>query len=246
MITKLFPKAALVVLSVTLSAGCQPKNPPTFIRDGQIVDRLADSQATLAACIRTQCARLEFSQALLPDYTILAGLSHVRGLDLSGSDFESLWDIAGMPKLEELNIAATRVKDISSLAGFTSLKSLNVRRLQITDFKPLRHLNNLERLILDDTDFSDLDLLQNMRGLRLLNIMNTNVGDLSALSNNSSLEKIYLRGLHLTDLRPLLSLPNLQRIDIDSNFSSLVKAAQIEALRSKGVEVVEVIPVIIE
>ncbi|QBX99543.1 leucine-rich repeat domain-containing protein [Rhodophyticola sp. CCM32] len=200
-------------------------------------ERLAQGEATLAACMAERCSTLNLDGQSLPDYAVLASLDHVTVLMASFTDFSDLSDIAPMTQLTELHLGGTRLTELSGLDGFQRLTVLHIQDVSLNDYTPIGRLNRLEELAVGGATLTDLSFVADLPGLERLIISGAyELEDLSDLAGHPGLLAVDLGHTYATDLGALLTLPHLRQVSV-ADWGDAGAEAQIEALRARGVEV---------
>ena len=119
---------------------------PEAARAEHEATRLREGEAILSDCIATQCSTLDLDGKRLADYGAINGLTHVKVLMLSYTDFDDLSDIAGMTQLTELHIGQTALTDLSGLSSVPNLRLLHAQsNYSVSDFTPHRAANHARR-----------------------------------------------------------------------------------------------------
>ena len=178
-------------------------------------EALARGEATLAACIESQCETLDIDGMRLADYTVINGLTHVKVLMASRTGFDDLVDIADMQQLTELHITDTNITDLTGLANFPKLKVLHFERMpEGVDISHIGQLNGLKELALGGLgEGSDASFIRTLR--RLENLKITWVGvdaDLSIFQNHPSLRIVAISGTLPAEQSALLTIRKLETI----------------------------------
>lgn len=197
---------------------------------------LARGNAALAACIAAECEVLDIDGMWLENFSVLNALPHVTVLMASRSNLASLEDISGMPQLKELHITRSDVTDLTGLKYLPQLTVLHIESAPVdTDFSPVAQLSGLKELAIGDLDSrTDASFIQNMRQLEnLLISWRGDDADLSVLRGHPSLKNIVLNGPLPADQSALLSMPRLESIMINDDYS--LDPAVRDALDNRGV-----------
>ncbi|NOR64131.1 MAG: hypothetical protein GQ535_16795 [Rhodobacteraceae bacterium] len=179
-------------------------------------DALRRGEATLAACIESQCETLDIDGMRLADYAVINGLTHVKVLMVSRTGLDDLADIADMQQLTELHITDTNIADLTGLQNFPKLKVLHFERMSAgVDISPIAQLTGLTELALSElTETHDVSFVKNMRRLEDLKISwLSGDADLSILRRHPSLRNVDLDGSLPTDQSALLTMPKLESIN---------------------------------
>ena len=99
----------------------------------------------------------------LPDISLLAGLTNLKGLYFVCNEVSDISPLAGLTKLTRLSLRCNKVSDISPLAGLVNLKWLELSENDISDISPLAGLANLTWLDLSKNKISNLSPLDGIR-----------------------------------------------------------------------------------
>lgn len=168
-------------------------------------------------------------------FDLLATVTSIRCVDVSGSDIDDLSPVALLPKLtrlrfrgttvgripplasrthlREIDLSETRVSDISNLSSCCHLESLCASRSHITDVAPIRELAGIRFLALEDTPVESLAPIRSMSGIESLYIGGTQIRDISAVSSLERLRVLSIAGLNVVSIRPVLTCHRLQYLD---------------------------------
>ena len=96
----------------------------------------------------------------------VAGLTHLRELDLGGAGVADLAPVARLIALQSLDCRNSRIADLAPLAGLTALQSLNCAQTQVADLAPLAGLTALQSLNCFNTQVADLAPLARLTALQ--------------------------------------------------------------------------------
>ena len=119
-----------------------------------------------------------------------------------------------------------------------ALVTLNANGRGITDLRGIEELTELETLDLAHNAIRDLSPLAELRQLRFLNLDNNQIEEVSPLGSLKQLQMLFLAHNAVRDLAAILALDRLHSVDLLGNpLSGAVAAAQIAALRDRGVTV---------
>ena len=119
-----------------------------------------------------------------------------------------------------------------------ALVALNANGRGITDLRGIEELTELEVLNLAHNEIRDLSPLAELRQLRFLNLDNNQIEEVSPLGSLKQLQILFLAHNAVQDLAAILALDSLHSVDLLGNpLSGAVAAAQIAALRDRGVTV---------
>ena len=119
-----------------------------------------------------------------------------------------------------------------------ALVALNANGREIADLRGIEELTELETLDLAHNAIRDLSPLAELRQLRFLNLDNNQIEEVSPLGSLKRLQMLFLAHNAVQDLTALLELDSLHSVDLLGNpLSGAVAAAQIAALRDRGVTV---------
>lgn len=125
------------------------------------------------------------------------------------SDTDRIWAMAGLYHDE----------DAVNLKYFHNLRYLDIGHNGLTKCDFLYEMPELEVLILAIGNLEDISPVSSLSRLEYLEICDTQVTDLSPLSSCTTLEHLNLGGIPATDLSPLYGLKNLKRLYADNMFS---------------------------
>ena len=119
-----------------------------------------------------------------------------------------------------------------------ALVALSANGRGIADLRGIEELTELEVLNLAHNEIRDLSPLAELRQLRFLNLDNNQIEEVSPLGSLKQLQILFLAHNAVQDLAAILALDSLHSVDLLGNpLSGAVAAAQIAALRDRGVTV---------
>ncbi len=231
-ISFIFAGSLLVFLSLVACEQANEAN-DAAAREAEALRR---GEATLAACIESQCETLDIDGMRLPDYAVINGLTHVKVLMASRTGLDDLADIADMQQLTELHITDTNITDLTGLQTFPKLKVLHFERMSAgVDLSPIAQLTGLTELAVSElTETSDVSFIKNMRRLENLKISwLSGDADLSLLRGHPSLRNVDIDGSLPTDQSALLTMPKLESINF--TFAFMLDIETREELERRGV-----------
>ena len=135
--------------------------------------------------------------------------------------------------------SALQVAVDEAVAGTSgALVTLRASGRGITDLGGIEQLTQLEALDLAHNAIRDLSPLAGLRQLRLLDLGNNQIEEVSPLGSLEQLQVLILAHNAVQDLAVILELDSLHSVDLTGNpLSGAVAAAQIAALRDRGVTV---------
>lgn len=190
--------------------------------------------------------RLNLSGTGLTDIKPLSGLAQLRTLDLGGTQIESVAPLAGLVQLEELSLTGTGVTDLTPLAGLKRLRALNLDITGVTDLTPLAGLIQLQSLHLVGSRVTNLEPLAGLAGLTTLSLGGTSVTDVTPLAGLNRLEQLYLSDTLVTQLASLATLTELNTLYLDNtgvaDLSPLAGMTKLQTLALDSTNVTDVTP----
>ena len=156
-----------------------------------------------------------------------------KGLHFDLSNNDGLWDIRALKNfsLTSLNISNTIVNDLWQLQG-AEIIELNISYTKIMDLFPLMSIRNLKSL-----NISGLENTRNshaIRKLKLKKLISSNRLNFNGKNMSNSMEEIEVLNSKILHAQNLETLPELKKITVSKR-----SLKNIEALRKKGVEVIE-------
>jgi internalin A len=178
---------------------------------------------------------------------LLAKLTAVRSLDLSGTNVENLEPLKPLIAVRSLDLSGTKVENIQPLEGLTALQSLNLSQTRVRGLEPLKGLTALQSLNLRNTMVENIELLKRLTGLRLLDLSWIHVEDFEPLKGLTALRTLILSGSNLGNLELLRGLTTLQSLDLSwtdvGNLEPLRSLTELQSLDLRGnkVETLELI-----
>ena len=177
------------------------------------------------------------------DLAPLAGLIHLKKLDLTDRSLNDLSPLAGLTQLEELDLGFRRGVDLSPLR---SLDHLRVLKLQYfgpdQSFRGLAGMKGLEEVDLawagDVSNKLNLTGLESVLSLRTLNVSMCPIAGLAPLSRHPHLETLVINECDFSDLSALTECPHLKSVKVSRHgtWTAADERAKV-ALQSRGVQV---------
>ena len=153
----------------------------------------------------------------ISDFTLIAGLSQLRLLDLSKTGISDVSPLAKLTKLTQLHLNSNNISDVSPLANLTQLTWLNLHNNTISDVSPLAKLTKLTDLFLSGNNISDVSPLAKLTKLTQLHLNYTNISDISGLAGLTQLTTLHLSGNNLSDISALSGLRQLTTLGLSNN-----------------------------
>ncbi|NBT32228.1 MAG: leucine-rich repeat domain-containing protein [Rhodobacteraceae bacterium] len=219
---------------------------PEAARAEHEATRLREGEAILSDCIATQCSTLDLDGKRLADYGAINGLTHVKVLMLSYTDFDDLSDIAGMTQLTELHIGQTALTDLSGLSSFPNLRLLHAQsNYSVSDFTPIGRLTTLEELAVGNWQMTSAAFVGSLRRLKRLDVSVANLDTAQGIANHPSLEVLDIGEAAPPDLGFLTTIPHLKRLSIGEPYGNDAGAAVLDRLKARGVEVTRIEAVVV-
>jgi Leucine-rich repeat (LRR) protein len=141
----------------------------------------------LEHCANLQALRL-FNNAVA-DLTPLAGLGHLRVLDLSvnGLADNDLAPLASLTELDTLKLSGNQFSDLSPLTGLDHLSFVDLSYNAIWILSPLAGHTSIRELSLDGNQIVFVNALYGLTGLERLRLTNNQIDDLLPLAYNTGL-----------------------------------------------------------
>lgn len=209
--------------------------------------RIEHTQETIAACVAVSCARLNIDSGDLPDFAVIADLSHVTALRASWTDFDDLNDITAMTQLTELHLSSTQLTDLTGLSAFPNLDILHLQwNREVDDFLPIGGLTTLTELALGGNDVGDMPYVAELTNLDGLSLTSATVSSLTALIGHPTLTRLDLEMTKLPeDISALLTIPNLAVVSLTPSRLTDRQMVVVKELRAKGVQVDEIPEVVV-
>jgi Leucine-rich repeat (LRR) protein len=181
---------------------------------------------------------LEFDT--LVDLAPLGDVKTLRTLYLRDATLQHPEGTAELTSLEDLDASGV-FSDAAPLAALTKLKKLRLGRKALANFSALATLTNLEFLDINQAQVTDYEPVSKMKKLRQFSAFGQQVSDLSPLRDLPLLDYLVVIDNQVTDLTPLVqnqSLGDGDALWLQKNpFSCVDQAANIAALKARGVEV---------
>ncbi|WP_068773390.1 stalk domain-containing protein [Paenibacillus sp. FJAT-26967] len=182
-----------------------------------------------------------YVQSPLYGISSLEGLEHagmLRSLMLPGQVITDLEPLKTLTNLNFLAISGNQIENLTPLSSLTRLEKLIVSNNQIRDLKPLAELDSLTDLLASHNRIDDLTPLADLK-LEWLNAGHNQIISLEPLRAHPTLTHLYLDNNQIKDIRVLTSLPKLKQVSVHDNPLDDTAQSTLEALKLKGVEIVE-------
>jgi hypothetical protein len=181
------------------------------------------------------------------DVKALKGLISCVKLDLSGSDIDSVVEIADLPLLSSLDLSYCAVVDISPLSRLVSLVALILQGCRVFDLSALSELKNLKALNVGECPVEDMSPLQDLVQLVYLELNDTRVADIFSLHKLTQLRRLDLSGAPVSDIAPLSRMKHLQHLKLRDcpvkDISSLGGLNNLASLDLGGCPIEELSPI---
>jgi Leucine-rich repeat (LRR) protein len=146
---------------------------------------------------------------------MVASLTKLKVLDLTGAGIFDLEPIGDLNQLESLVLSRNNMVDLAPVAKLTKLKSLVIRGSRVKELNPIAGLGELRRVIVEDSRVEDLSPLRNLRKVGEVSIAGNPIKDLSPLAALGELTKLNANRTLVDDLSPLTSLQFLTELRLD-------------------------------
>ncbi len=147
----------------------------------------------------------------IDDISLLASLTDLTSLDLSGNDISDISPLASLTDLTVLDLSWNDIDDISPLASLTNLTVLNLSGNDISDISPLASLTDLTELNLSGNAMSDISPLASLTNLTVLDLDWNDIDDISVLTNLTNLTWLNLGHNPLDDESVDTIIPQLEQ-----------------------------------
>lgn len=196
-----------------------PDDQNNIIIENEIRKALKKPEGELTKSDLGKVTELNFLYRGLTDLSALAGLTKLKGLNLTRNPIPNgqLKYLADLPQLTQLDLNYTEITDLSALAGFKKLEVLDLQRTLVADISPLAKLTQLKEI--------NLSYMVNVRG-----------DDVSALTGLKQLESVTImwNGFRNDQLKHLAGLTQLRYLNLHGNVLSdvsvLAKLTKLEYL----------------
>lgn len=178
-----------------------------------------DAQVLTDLSLLPYLEKLTIQDFKFENLSILAPLTYLKELDLSGSRFPAaeLKTLAGLPVLEKLVLSQCGLSTIADLAGAMNLKYLDLSSNTLRNLEPLIPMTTLEELYLQHNAVTNLDALSALSRLAKLDISYNSVTLLSPLSKCAELSWVNAGHNSISQLIGVESFPSLSHLDVDHN-----------------------------
>jgi Leucine-rich repeat (LRR) protein len=188
----------------------------------------------------SQLTLLSFESNPVTNFSSLAALPKLKGLDLSynsqvnlqqlglfnglaslylsGNGITNLSFVQNLVQLTNLSVRDNAIRDASALSGLVNLRALNcAANPGIIDFSALSSLINLQTLSLSGNSITNLAPIQSLNRLTMLNLDDNLIASLSPIAGLTNLNFLSLRQNLLTGSTGLSNLTNLLSLNLDQN-----------------------------
>lgn len=152
----------------------------------------------------------------LTDLNALAKLSHLKKLDVSGTQIRDISPIRNLTRLEVFNCSNSLIQDISPLQYAINLRELNANQTRIKSLSVLEKLPNLTHLDVSNTPLVNMGALVGLVGLKELNLSKTGIDDIAELATLKNLQRLDLQGTNLSGLFGVGEMSSLKELNIES------------------------------
>lgn len=192
----------------------------------------------METCINLEYLDLNFNDNLA-SIAPLAGLQHLKVLDVSGTLVNDITPLLQCPALEDLTLRvmdhAKPMPDLAILAQFPNLRTLDLSWTGITDLRPIAACVNLESLDVSENDgITDFTPLAALTKLRVLNLLRMEIADISFMQGMTEMEELWLgwgSAIKLSDISPLAGMTRLRKLHIwGSEITSVAALANMPLL----------------
>ena len=163
--------------------------------------------------------KLTVQKFMFEDLSVLAPLTYLKELDLSGSRFPAteLKVIAGLPNLEKLSLAQCGLSTIADLAGAMNLKYLDLGSNTLRNLEPLIPMTTLEEIDLQHNAVTSLEALSALPKLTKLDVSYNSVTNLASLANCGSLTWLNAGHNSIASLEGMDAFTGLTYLDLSHN-----------------------------
>lgn len=182
-----------------------------------IQNRTIDSLSVLADLSNLKSLDLTGCRFPTDDLAVLAGLPALTSLNLSDCSISTIAALAGANKLTQLDLSHNTVRNLESLAPMTSLVELSLQHNAVTDLSQLSSLVNLHTLNLGFNAVTDLSPLSSCTALTTLDASNNQIASVNGITALPALTTLNLEKNKLTDISPLAACTGLKDLNIGSN-----------------------------
>ena len=178
-----------------------------------------DAQVLTDLSLMPYLEKLTIQDFKFENLSILAPLTYLKELDLSGSRFPAaeLKTLAGLPVLEKLVLSQCGLSTIADLAGAMNLKYLDLSSNTLRNLEPLIPMTTLEELYLQHNAVTNLDALSALSRLAKLDISYNSVTLLSPLSKCAVISWVNAGHNSISSLNGMDAFTGLTYLDLSYN-----------------------------
>ncbi len=163
--------------------------------------------------------KLTMQEKKLTNLDILAGLTYLQSVDLTGCRFppESLTVLANLPELKRINLSECGLSTIAGLAEAKNLTHLYLSNNTLRNLSALSGMKTMVELSLDHNAVVDLTHLGGMIHLEKLDVSYNSLTTLAPLATCGKLNWLNAGNNTLAALDTVDKLPELKHLDLNSN-----------------------------
>lgn len=163
---------------------------------------------------------------------VLAELTAMEDLDVSGNSLMDLSFVKQMPNLKKLHAEGSYLTNLAGIEGSHKLEVLNLSNNDITSIAGIEKQDQLKSVDLTLNKVSDISYLSGREQLKSLKLGYNQLEKLN-LSNLPQLEELQLKNNRLSDLSSLANFTGLTNLQVDHNgLANLSFVEKLSSLRS--------------
>lgn len=165
----------------------------------------------------TSLESLDLSGCGLSSIAALEPLKNVSVLDLSSNTVRNLSSLSSMTGLKQLDLSHNAVTDLAALSTLLNLTVLDVSYNSLTSLNPISRLTALTELNAANNQISNIDTLKSLTALTALDISHNAVADVGSLALCTAITDLSIANNTITDISTLSTLVQLQSFDMSYN-----------------------------
>ncbi|WP_438838186.1 pneumococcal-type histidine triad protein [Streptococcus pluranimalium] len=179
--------------------------------------------------------------------SVLAELTEMEELDVSGNSLMDLSFVKNMPNLKKLYAEGSYLETLSGIDGSHNLEVLGLSNNEITSIAGIEKQDHLTSVDLTLNHISDISYLSGRSQLKSLKLGYNQLENVN-LSNLPKLEELQLKNNNLSDLSSLSNVVSLTHLQVDNNnltnFSFVEKLVSLISLSASENQVTNLKPLL--
>ncbi len=175
------------------------------------------SQMPKLSCLNLKGCTLDPQQL-----SVIAGLSYLQELNISGCGLSTLAGLSGMSTLVTLDASVNSISDLSPLMGNNGLTTVHLQHNALSSFGALEGLKELTELDLSNNSISDFSSVATCQKLERLNISNNLLAGFSGISRLTMLKELDASHNKLVEISGIGDCMSLEKVNISNNLLTVM------------------------